>query len=63
MPGQRACPKNLDHVGQWLMTDAKKEAEILDQDACVPSRLIGHKSSGINHFRYGTGFGSRTRTR
>jgi hypothetical protein len=27
---------------------------MLDKEARVPVRLISHKSSGINHFRYGT---------
>jgi hypothetical protein len=36
------------------MADAKGRVGILDKDARVPVRLISHKSSGINHFRYGT---------
>jgi hypothetical protein len=30
--------------GIWLMTDAKKNAGILDMDARVPVRLISHQS-------------------
>jgi hypothetical protein len=49
--GPRPDPADPSSI-TWLMTDAKKRAGILDQDARVPVRLIFNQSYYIIYFCY-----------